>query len=177
MFGRRSRKHVEALEELREEFSAADRHARAVLTDAIAQIELRIAREREDREAARLSTETAIADARSLLSAQAKDVGLLLQQVADTCALVAERIEADRIERRAFVEAIGRLAQSPGALEPGEHPLGGTVFPDAAIVEDANPPEPPEPEEPPPDRTIDLRTDEGPQRKPRTLPRWATKRP
>ncbi len=95
-----------------------------------------------------MSTETAIAHARSLLSAQAKDVGLLLQQVADTCALVAERIEADRIERHAFVEAIGRSAQSPGALESGEHPLGGTVFPASEIAEDANPPNHPGPKIP-----------------------------
>ena len=75
-----------------------------------------------------------------MLTAQAKDVGLLLQQVADTCALVAERVEADRIERRAFVEAIGRLAQSPEALESGEHPLGGTVFPASELVPPEEPP-------------------------------------
>lgn len=186
MFGRRIRKHTQALEELREEFSAADRHGRAVLTDAIAQIELRMAREREGREAARLSTETAIENAQSLLTAQAMDVGRLLQQVANTCALVAERVEADRFERRAFAEAIGRLVQSPGTpVESGEHPLGGTVSSASEIpthteppvdAEDASPPGEPRAEPPPQDETIDLRTHEDPQPTPRTLPRWATKR-
>ena len=128
MFGRRNR-HTQALEDLREEFAAADRNARAVLADAMAQIELRMGRERDDREAARLSTETAIENAQSFLTSQARDVGLLLQQVANTCALVAEQVEADRVERRALVEAIGRLVQLPGTTaEAGERPLGGTVF-------------------------------------------------
>ena len=71
MFGRQHRKQVKALEALHEELSTADLHARAVLNDAIAQIELRLARDREDRERAQLSTETAIEKSQSLITAQA----------------------------------------------------------------------------------------------------------
>jgi hypothetical protein len=190
MFGRRNRKHVEALDDLREEFSAADRNARAVLADAIAQIELRMARDREEGDATRLATEAAVENAQSLLTAQANDVGLLLQQVANTCELVVERLEADRLERRAYVEAIGRLMQSP-ALEAGERPVGGTVFPpeiaadvapDSETTADANVAEVPTWAEPPvraaaaEEDTIDLNQHEEQERTSRTLPRWVTKR-
>jgi hypothetical protein len=189
MFGRRN-KHAEALDELREEFSAADRHARAALADAMAQIELRTARERDERETARLAMETALEEAQSSLNAQAMDVGRLLQQVANTCALVAERVDADRAERRMFVEAIARLTQSPELpAESAERPLGGTVFPEIAT-----PPEPRVDEtdagrvatEPPAaaeavapaaeEEIIDLREPEDSPRPSRTLPRWVTKR-
>ena len=102
----------------------------AVLNDAIAQIELRLARDRDERERAELSTDTAIENSRSLIIAQANDVGRLLQQVANTCALIAERLEDDRYERRELADAIARLAHSPSApLESGARPLGGTIFP------------------------------------------------
>ena len=58
MFGRQNRRQLQALEELHEELSAADFRARAVLNDMIVQIELRLARDREDGERAQLSTET-----------------------------------------------------------------------------------------------------------------------
>lgn len=140
MFGRQNRKHLQALEELHEELSAADFRARAVLNDAIAQIEMRLARDREDRERAQLSTQTAIENSQSIITAEANDVGRLLQQVANTCALVAERLEADRFERRALADAIARLAQSPATpLGPREHAVGGTVFPAAEIADDTKP--------------------------------------
>jgi hypothetical protein len=140
MFGRQNRKHLQALEELHEELTAEDFRARAVLNDAIAQIDMRLARDREDRERAQLSTQTAIENSQSLITAQATDVGRLLQQVANTCALVAERVEVDRYERRALTEAIARLAQLPVTpLESREHALGGTVVPPSQIADDSEP--------------------------------------
>ena len=75
------------------------------------------------------------------MAAQATDVGRLLQQVANTCALVAERIEADRYERRALSDAIARLAPpSATPLESPSHTLGGTVFPAPEIAANSSPP-------------------------------------
>jgi hypothetical protein len=140
MFGRQSRKHLQALEQIHEEISSADLRARAVLNDAMAQIELRLARDREDGDRAQLSTQTAIENSRSLIVAQANDVGRLLQQVANTCALVAERLEDDRSERRALAEMIARLAPSLGTpLESREHTLGGTIFPASEIADQREP--------------------------------------
>jgi hypothetical protein len=140
MFGRQRRKHLEALEELHDELAAADVRGRAVLADAIAQIEVRLARDREDRERAQLSTRTAIENSQSLITAQANDVGRLLQQVASTCALVAEQLEADRSERRALADLIARvLPSSPAPVESRERALGGTVFAAPAIADSTKP--------------------------------------
>jgi hypothetical protein len=178
MFGRQRRKHTEALEELREEFSAADRNGRAVLTDAMAQIELRMVREREAQEAVRASNENAIERAQSMLNSQAMDVAQLLQQVATMCQVVVERVEADRLERTAFTEALTRLVQAapaPTPIDVGEHPLGGTVFEAPEIV--TLPPAEAEAEAPVQEETIDLRDPEEPEpeRIGRTLPRWVSK--
>jgi len=140
MFGRQHRKHLQALEEIREELSAADLHARAVLNDAIAQIDMGLARDRDDRERAQLSTKAAIESSQSLITAQAIDLGRLLQQVANTCAAVAERLDDDRAERRALAAAIARLAPLPvRPLESGTHALGGTVFATPEIADQSEP--------------------------------------
>lgn len=141
MFGRQNRKYVQSLEEIHEGIAAADVRARTVLNDAIAQIDMRLARDSEDRERAQLSTQTAIESSRSLITAQAMDLGRLLEQVANTCALVVERLEDDRSERRALTEVLARLAQSPVTpIEPREHAIGGTVFPASEIADDSEPP-------------------------------------
>ena len=142
MFGRQQRKHVEALEEIHEELVAADVRARTVLNDAIAQIDGRLARDREDRERAQLSTEAAVENARSLINAQATDLGHLMEQVANTCALVVQRLEDDRSDRRALAEAIDRLAQLPAApVDAREHALGGTIFAASEIADHSEPPQ------------------------------------
>ncbi len=140
MFGRQHRKHLQALEEIHEEISAADFRARAVLNDAIAQIDMRLAREREDREQVQRSTQAAIESSQSLLTAQATDLARLLQQVANTCAMVVDRLENDRSERQALAEWIARLAPSSATpLESREHALGGTVFAASEIADDSEP--------------------------------------
>lgn len=195
MFGRQNRKHLQALEEL----SAADLRARAVLSNAMAQIDLQLAQDREDRERAQSSTQAAIENTQSLITTQAMEVGRLLEQVANTCALVAERVEADRFERRALADAIARLVQSPVMpLESREHALGGTVFPASEVADDSKPDaaeneidlrDPTDPRVgaedassehrwtygPPADDSVDLRPHEDTQSTPRTLPRWVTK--
>jgi hypothetical protein len=43
--------------------------------------------------------------------------------------MVAERLEDDRLERRALTEALSRLARPPAAaLDPTSRAIGGTVF-------------------------------------------------
>jgi hypothetical protein len=140
MFGRQHRKHVQALEQIHEEISASDLRAQAVLNDAIAQIDTQLAQDRDDRGRAQLSTKNAIENSQSMITAQATDLGRLLQQVANTCAAVAERLEDDRSERRALAEAIARLAPSSVTpLESRAHTLGGTVFPASEIADQSEP--------------------------------------
>jgi hypothetical protein len=129
MLARRKRQDAQAIEAIREQLTAADAHNRAVLADAIARIELRLSRDLEQRERLQASTETAIDSLRYSVSGSAADVARSLAQVANMCAMVAEQIEADRLERRALTEAVELLARPlPPALEEGPRVIGGTVF-------------------------------------------------
>jgi len=117
------------VELIRDEMWAADRNAIAMLAEATAQIELRLSTDGEDRERAQMSTETAIEQLRSSVIGHAIDVGRGLEQVAEMCALLAEQIEADRLERRAIIEALTSL--SPPRPSPSAGPsqvMGGIVF-------------------------------------------------
>jgi hypothetical protein len=129
MFARRKRQDAQAIEAIREQLSAADAHNRAVLADAIARIELRLSRDLEERERIQVSTETAIDNLRNAVTTRDADVARSLAQVANMCAMVAEQIEAERLERRALSEAVELLARPPSpVLEEGPRVIGGTVF-------------------------------------------------
>ncbi|MGO9872706.1 MAG: hypothetical protein ACLPVY_02815 [Acidimicrobiia bacterium] len=117
------------VELIRDEMWAADRNALAMLAEATAQIELQLSTDGEDRERAQLSTETAIEQLRSSVIGHAIDVGRGLEQVAEMCALLAEQIEADRLERRAIIEALTSLSlPRPSPSTGPSQVMGGTVF-------------------------------------------------
>ena len=99
MFGSRKR-GVQAADAMREHVTAADIHARAVLADAIAQMELRL-RDLEERSMLPEPVE-APAEAALDTSPASADIARALGQVANMCAMVAERLEDDRLERRAL---------------------------------------------------------------------------
>ena len=117
------------VELIRDEVWAADRNALAMLAEATAQIEVRLSTDSEDRQRAQSSTETAIEQLRSSVIGHAIDVGRGLEQVAEMCALLAEQIEADRLERRAIIEALTSLSQPRPSPSTGpSQVIGGTVF-------------------------------------------------
>jgi hypothetical protein len=129
MFARRKRQDAQAIEVIREHLAAADAHNREVLAAAIARMELRYSRDLEDRERIQVSAETAIHNLRHSVTTSAGDVARSLAQVANMCAMVAEQIETERLERRALTEAIELLARPHApALEEGPRVIGGTVF-------------------------------------------------
>jgi cobalamin biosynthesis Mg chelatase CobN len=129
MFGRRKRRELRMVELIRDEMWAADRNALAMLAEATAQIELRLSTDSEDRERAQVSTETAIEQLRSSVIGHAVDVGRGLEQVAEMCALLAEQIEADRLERRTIIDALTSLSQPRPSPSTGpSQVMGGTVF-------------------------------------------------
>ncbi len=138
MFGRRKRDQ-QAVQAIREELALADRRARATLTDAITQIESRMAHDREEHARIRMTADTAIENVRASVTDTVTDVGRVLERVGDMCALVAEQMEADRVERRALAEALTRLVHQSalpahGSDSETERVTGGTVFavPDAS---------------------------------------------
>ena len=137
MFARRKRQDAQAIEVIREHLAAADAHNREVLAAAIARMELRYSRDLEDRERLQVSSETAIHNLRHSVTTSAGDVARSLAQVANMCAMVAEQIETERLERRALTEAIELLARPPlPALEEGPRVIGGTVFASPALSHD-----------------------------------------
>ena len=135
MFGRRKSMEIKAVAAIREEMSAADMRARAVLSNAMALIELRLSKDAEERERIQATTEAAIENLRTSIVENANGVGRVLEQVANMCAMVAEQIEADRVERRALADAITLLARPLSGSADPPHVIGGTVL---AVSANAN---------------------------------------
>jgi len=129
MFGSRKRKDEAAIEALRAELSAAELRSRAMLADAIAKMELRSSRDAEERQRMQTVTTSAVETLQTSLTDNTTEIARALGQVANMCALVAEAMDADRRERRAFTEAIARAGRPPVAKVAGPSEIiGGTFF-------------------------------------------------
>ncbi len=130
---RRSTRRDE-FESMRCQLAVADAEMRASFARAITGIESLLRTEHDDR----MQTEIALLDAfgglRDELADRDASFVRALERVADAWERIADRIEADRIERRALAEAVARLAESlaPEPAVPGRattaHVIGGTVF-------------------------------------------------
>ena len=138
MFGNRKRKDAEAIEALRAELSAAELRSRAMLADAIAKMEMRSSRDAEERQRIQTVTTSAVETLQTSLTDNTTEIARALGQVANMCALVAEAMDADRRERRAFTEAIARAGRPPVAKVAGPSEIiGGTFFATSEVpVED-----------------------------------------
>jgi hypothetical protein len=134
---RRGKRKEDAIDVIRAELSAAELRSRAMLADAIAKMELRLSRDVEQRRQLQSVTESAVKTLQSSLTDNATEVARALGQVANMCALVAERIDAERLERRAFTEAIGRATRPPVTKVAGPSQIiGGTFFATSEVVDD-----------------------------------------
>ena len=128
MFGRRKRRDAQAIEAIREQLATADLNARAVLADAIADMELRL-QGVEERARLQVSTEASVEKMQDSVTSTAADVARALQQVVEMCTVVFEQLEADQAERRELTEAINRLsAPRQSALDVPARTIGGTVY-------------------------------------------------
>lgn len=137
MFGRRKHQDELVIEAVREQLNTAAAHNRTVLTDAIARMDLRLSRDLEQRERLQASTDAAMEALRYSVTGSGTDVARSLGQVANMCAMIAEQIEAERLERRSFTEALALLARPPApALEEPSRVIGGTVFASPEISHD-----------------------------------------
>ncbi len=137
MFGSSKRRDAEALAAIREEMAAAELRARAVLADALAKMELRLSRDLEQRRRLQTVTESAVETLQTSLTTSSAEVAKALGQVANMCAIVAERLDADRLERRAFTEALARASRPPVAKVDGPSKIiGGTFFATSEVPED-----------------------------------------
>jgi len=134
--------------------SQADIRARTLLADSIARMESRLSQPEPTPApapapvlAASAGTGAVEALAESV-ARTASEVARALEQMSSMCAMLAERLDADREERRVLTEAIARLgALPPVASDAPSSVLGGTVFSsppvarddDITIIEDAPP--------------------------------------
>jgi hypothetical protein len=131
-----------AVDAVREEMAAADSRARAVLANAMAQIESRLSNDHAETARLQATTQAAIENLRYDVASRPADIGPVLEQVAAMCALVAERLEADRLERRALTDAITLLAR-PAVSDAPSRVLGGMVSPsEISLDEEAHASEP-----------------------------------
>ncbi len=136
MFGRRWGAKAEALREEVRAKLASHAHERALLTDAITKLESTLAADVRQRTEIQSSTDATANTLRDSVNDHATDLARAVEAVARMCAMLADRIETERDERRALVEAVSKLAQrvleSPSAVEPDVNKprlLGGNVYP------------------------------------------------
>jgi hypothetical protein len=125
--------------------SQADIRARTLLADSIARMESRLSQP-EPPPAPMATPEallvpaagTGVVEALAQSVAQtASEVARALEQMSSMCAMLAERLDADREERRVLTEAIARLGVTPPvALDAPSNVLGGTVFPAPPVAGD-----------------------------------------
>jgi hypothetical protein len=111
VFGRRWGARAEALREEVRAKLAAHAHERAMLTEALTKLESRMASDLEQHAEMRASTAAAMDALQDSATGHANDLGKAVQEVARICAMLADRIETEREERRALVEAVTLLAR------------------------------------------------------------------
>jgi hypothetical protein len=134
VFGRQWGARAEALaEEVRAKL-ASHAHERAVLAEAITKLESTLAAEHARRADLQLSTKTAVDNLRDSVAGHATDLAKAVEEVARMCAMLADRIEIERDERRALVEAVTLLARQAMERPTVEAPItrprivGGSVY-------------------------------------------------
>ncbi|MGO9872477.1 MAG: hypothetical protein ACLPVY_01650 [Acidimicrobiia bacterium] len=111
LFGRFRHREERTLDAIRAELAAAGVHSRAVLADAITQIESRLVIGLEQHAQIQASTLAAVGSLHEAMIDSATSVNLALDGVAERCAMVADRIEAHRLERPALAEAVALLTR------------------------------------------------------------------
>jgi hypothetical protein len=122
MFERLWRGNTPAAPAPREQLSIADLQSRAILVEAIARMDQRVA-ELEERPAP--ANDEAEIEAWQLSVAQSSnDIAQGLEQLADVCERISERLQEDRRDSQALREAIAGLASSqPQSLGRPAHSI------------------------------------------------------
>jgi hypothetical protein len=122
--------------------SSADIRARTLLADSIARMELSLKMPAPSPSAG-LAVATSSAAVEALADSVARtasEVARALEHVSSMCAMLSERLDADREERRALTDAIARLGVAlPASADTPSTVLGGTVYPAAATAPEPEP--------------------------------------
>jgi hypothetical protein len=160
-FGNRRRIEAELLDMVRGELASVRTEMQTTLAESVALISTRVRSEVEMRMGEPRALVAGLADMRKGMTARDSELTHVLRQVAQTCESLAERVQLDRIERSALVDAVSRLTTAlaiSGTLPSPQARttvIGGTVEPDQTAVSSVIP-VPTERDDPTEDTEIDL---------------------
>lgn len=160
-FGKRRRVEAELLDMVRGELASVRTEMQTTLAESVALISTRVRSEVEMRMGEPRALVAGLADMRKGMTARDSELTHVLRQVAQTCESLAERVQLDRIERSALVDAVSRLTTAlaiSGTLPSPQARttvIGGTVEPDQTTVSSVIP-VPTERDDPTEDTEIDL---------------------
>jgi len=143
LMGRRRRKvEAELIELVRSELAAIRAEVQTSLADSAAVLTTRVRTEVEQRMGEPSALAAGIQNVRETIAGRDSELVQMLKQVTDTCESLAERVQLDRVERTALVDAVARLTtvltvagtfSFTAAPAPGRHTvIGGTVDPEPA---------------------------------------------
>ena len=125
------------LELVRSELAAMRAEIQTTLTETAAMLSTRVRTELEQRMGEPSALVAGIQGVRDGLAARDVDLSHMLRRVVDTCDALAERVQLDKIERTALLDAVSRLTTAVAVAgtfalpQPGrETVIGGTVEPD-----------------------------------------------
>ena len=162
-FGKRRRVEAQLLEMVRAELAAARSEIQASLAESVAVLSGRVRSEVDMRMGEPSALVAGIQDVRNGMHARDSDLTHMLRRVAETCDVLAERVQLDRIERSALIDAVTRLTTMIAVAGTLPAPpiratvIGGTVDPEPPAAATVLP-DPAEPETGAPDE-IDLETE------------------
>ena len=160
-FGKRRRVEAELLDMVRGELATVRTELQTTLAESVALISTRVRSEVEMRMGEPRALVAGLADMRKGMTARDSELTHVLRQVAQTCESLAERVQLDRIERSALVDAVSRLSTAlaiSGTLPSPQARttvIGGTVEPDQTTGSSVIP-VPTERDDPTEDTEIDL---------------------
>jgi hypothetical protein len=131
LFGRRQRRNLALEQRLFRAEVAADARARLALTDAVGNIGSTVTQGLRHAQHAQAATEVAVEHLWRKVLDREQELARAVEQVAQVCELLAERIESEQLERRALADAMTLLARQtlPVVSTPRQERLvGGSVF-------------------------------------------------
>jgi hypothetical protein len=140
---RRRRDESDLIEVVRAELESIRNEVQATLAETAATLSTRVRTEIEQRMGEPSAIASGIQGVREIVAARESELTVVLRQVVETCESLAERVQIDRIERAALIDAISRLTSvvaatapfsrapmpAPPPAPPRETVIGGSVDP------------------------------------------------
>lgn len=135
-FGKRRRAETELLDLVRDELATVRSDLNATLAESVALLSSRMRSEVEMRVGEPSALVAGMQEIRAGMTARDSELAHVLREVAHTCETLAERVQLDRIERSALVDAVSHLTTTLAVAGTLPAPparttvIGGTVDPD-----------------------------------------------